>query len=99
MKTIFLSLALFLFIGCTSLQRIDQNQFDKYTGISLPKLVSTQLIGRTNRNVYIEESTKRLFFPGWDVKVYWIPTEELSGEQLKKVKNIEKLRYKHRKNL
>ena len=88
MRILPLVIAVFLFIGCSGLQRIDQNEFEKYMGIHQPKLVSTKLIGQTNQNVYIEQLTKRPMSPGWDVSVFWIPIDELSEEQITKVKSL-----------
>jgi hypothetical protein len=78
----------FLFAGCSSLQRIDRNEFEKYMSIHQPKLVTTNLIGYTNENVYIEKLTKRVMSPGWKVRVLWIPMDELSKEQVEKLKAL-----------
>jgi hypothetical protein len=88
MKTFVLVTSIFLFAGCSHMQRIDQKEFEKYTNIHQEKLVSIGLIGYTNQNVYIEKLTKRLMSAGWNVDVLWIPIDELSKEQIEKVKAL-----------
>ena len=90
MRILPLVITVLLFIGCSGLQRIDNDEFEKYLGNHQPKLVTTRLIGQTNQNVYIEKLTKRPISSGWDVSVYWIPIEELSEKQIERVKFLTK---------
>jgi hypothetical protein len=96
MKVFALVIAFFLFTGCSHLQRIDRNEFEKYMDIHQPKLVSTNLIGYTNQNVYIEKLTKRALSQGWNISVLWIPIDELSKEQFEKVKALAESQLKNK---
>jgi hypothetical protein len=89
MKNFLIAASAFILFGCSGLQRIDQNEFESLTSVQQPKLISTRLIGKTNKNIYIEKLTKRLVNPGWDVNVYWIPIDELSEQQKEMVESLE----------